>query len=138
MANAALSPANTISQCINSVVPIPTAGPQTAAIIGLGNSAIANMNWNTGASICVGGYSKKSAISLPAVKMFSAPWSTATRTCLSFAALRKISANWLYMARFKEFLRASRLKVMVKTPSSVCCRMSLMFGSLWKIKVWRL
>ena len=64
----ALGAAITTSQCRSIVVPTPTALPLTAAINGLGNSRSEPRKRATSLSCPVGGFAKKSAMSLPAVK----------------------------------------------------------------------
>jgi len=72
---------------------MPTAGPATAAISGLGKPAISRRKRNTGASICEGGWFKKSAMSLPAENTWGWPCSTTTRTAASAAAAWSRSAS---------------------------------------------
>ena len=63
-------------------------------------------------------------MSLPALNTVASPWSTTTRTASSVAALVSASAMRLYMAWVMEFFLSTRLSVMVRTPASVCTRMS--------------
>ncbi len=106
------------------VVPMPTAGPHTAATTGLGKVAMVRKKRNTGASCVEGGCCKKSPMSLPALKMATSPWNTTTRTAASWAAASSASAKVAYMAAVREFFLSTRLKVMVVTPASVWVRMS--------------
>ena len=68
------------------VVPTPTAGPQTAAIRGLGKVARPRKKRNTGASGVLAPRFKKSLMSLPALKIVAWPWITTTCTLASAAA----------------------------------------------------
>src|SRR5688500_15540560 len=83
---------------------------------------------NTGDSGVEGGASRKSPMSLPALKMVASPWISAARTAPSSAALASASASSAYIARVIEFFLSRRLKVRVITPASVWTRMSLMGG----------
>lgn len=105
---------------------MPTAGPLTAAITGLGKPASARMKRQTGASGSEGGALRKSPMSLPAENTVSCPWNTSTRTAASVAACVTASAMVAYMAEVMEFLRSRRLKLTVQTPPSVWTRISLM------------
>ena len=63
-------------------------------------------------------------MSLPALKTVASPCSTTTRTASSVAAEFRASAMLLYMAWVMEFFLSTRLSVMVRTPASVCTKMS--------------
>jgi len=108
---------------------MPTAGPQTAAISGLGKAAMPRRKRNTGDSAPAGGWFRKSPMSLPAENTVSWPWITTTRTAASSCALASASARVAYMAAVIEFLRSSRLSVMVITPASAWTRTSSAMGS---------
>ncbi|MNN81577.1 hypothetical protein D3C81_1984160 [compost metagenome] len=106
------------------VVPIPTAGPQTAASKGLGNVASTRRKRNTGASVVTGGRLRKSPMSLPALKMATSPWNTTTRVAASALAFSSASASAEYIDAVREFFLSTRLNVIVVTPCSWCTRMS--------------
>ena len=124
MENAALSPAYTRSQWNSSVVPTPTAGPQTAASSGLGKVAMPRRKRKTGESMPAGLLRKKSSRSLPAENTVSCPWMSTVRTSPSVAARSISVARVSYMATLMEFLRSTRLKVSVSTPASWWIRIS--------------
>ncbi len=130
--NAALSPAYTRSQWNSMVVPMPTAGPHTAAISGLGKAAMPRRKRNTGESSPAGLFLRKSSMSLPAENTVSCPWMTTTRVAASSAACAMAVASASYMATLMEFLRSTRLKVSVRTPASWCWRISdMVLGGCW-------
>ena len=97
---------------------MPTAGPHTAATTGLGQVLMARRKRNTGESAVAGGLCRKSAMSLPALKMVSWPCITSTRVVVSAAAASTASASAAYMAAVMEFFLSSRLNVRVATPAS--------------------
>ena len=132
MENAALSPAYTRSQWNSMVVPMPTAGPHTEAITGLGKAARRCRKRNTGESCVAGGCCRKSPMSLPALKMATSPWNTTTRTLASCSAAARASAMAAYIVVVMEFFLSTRLKVMVVTPASVWTRMSLVVSVMVK------
>src|SRR6185436_6855777 len=97
------------------VVPIPTAGPPTAATIGLRISCIATKNRADGEPSTSGGRLRKSATSLPAQKQSGAPRSSTTRACGSLSAPEIASASWPYISPVSAFFlsrRASSTKAM--------------------------
>ena len=98
---------------------MPTAGPHTDAMTGLGKVLMPRRKRNTGASDVEGGFFRKSPMSLPAEKMVSWPWITTARTALSPEAASSASAMAAYMAAVIEFFLSTRLRVMVSTPASV-------------------
>ena len=100
------------------VVPMPTAGPHTAATRGFGNEASACKKRNTGDSWVDGGLFRKSAMSLPALNTVGSPWNTTTRVAASSRAASRVSARAAYMAAVNEFFLPTRLRVMVVTPAS--------------------
>ena len=108
------------------VVPMPTAGPHTAATSGFGKVAMPRRKRNTGDSVPCGGRFRKSPMSLPALNTVSWPCSTATWMSGSRSALSSASAIAPYIAAVIEFLRSSRFKVMVITPRSAWVRISLL------------
>src|SRR5450830_613775 len=108
------------------VVPMPTAGPHTAATIGLVKVLMPLKKLNTGASRLAGGALRKSPMPLPALKMVSWPWNTTARTASSASACASASAMAVYMAPVSEFFFSTRFRVMVITPALVSTRMSVM------------
>ena len=125
MENAALSPAYTRSQWKSSVVPMPTAGPHTAATTGLEKVLMPRKKRNTGESMVLGLAFRKSPMSLPALKMVSWPWNTTARTAGSACACARASAMLVYMAAVMAFFLSTRFRVMVSTPALVSVRISL-------------
>src|SRR6185295_9336527 len=97
------------------VVPIPTAGPPTAATIGLRSSSMATKKRAEGEPSTRGGRFRKSPTSLPAQKQSGAPCSRTTRTCASLSAAAIESASWPYISPVRAFFlsrRASSTKAM--------------------------
>src|SRR2546422_8028743 len=81
----ALVAAYTRSQCRSMVLPIPTAGPPTAATIGFARLG-STLNSSTTGGSAPAGRLRKSPTSLPAVKHSCEPWSRIARTCGSASA----------------------------------------------------
>src|SRR6185436_12272916 len=97
------------------VVPIPTAGPPTAATIGLRSSCMATKKRADGEPSTSGGRLRKSPTSLPAQKQSGAPCSRTTRTCASLSAPAIASASCPYISPVRAFFlsrRASSTKAM--------------------------
>src|SRR6185295_9160209 len=90
------------------VVPIPTAGPPTAATIGLRISCIATKKRAEGEPSTSGGRLRKSPTSLPAQKQSGAPRNSTTRTCGSLSAPAIASASWPYMSPVSAFFLSRR------------------------------
>src|SRR5260221_4287746 len=104
-----------MSQGRSMVGPIPTAGPPTAATIGLRSSSIALKNRLEDEPSTSGGRLRKSATSLPAQKQSGAPCSRTTRACGSASAPLTASASWPYISPVSAFFfsrRASSTKAM--------------------------
>ena len=134
----ALVPAYTRSQCRSMVVPMPTAGPHTAATSGLGNTARVWRKRKTGRERpASAGVFWKSPRSLPALNTRSLPWTTTTRTSLLSTAASSASASAVYISFVSAFFLSSRLMVMVSTPASTAVRTSLIFTpeSLWLVSL---
>src|SRR5450759_3364980 len=119
------------------VVPMPTAGPHTAATMGFGKALMARKKRHTGDSCEALGRSRKSAMSLPALKIVSCPWNTTTRTATSASACTSASAMAAYIGREIEFFFSTRFRVMVITPSVWSINISFMalFLIKWGIEL---
>ncbi|MNE95218.1 hypothetical protein D3C80_1932750 [compost metagenome] len=64
---------STWSQCSSRVAPMPIAAPLTAAISGFSRPMTMRIRRNTGLSMSLGGLSRKSRRSLPALKQCAPP-----------------------------------------------------------------
>src|SRR5262245_11655042 len=104
----ALLAANTRSQCSSMVVPMPTAGPPTAATSGLSSASMASKKRVLGEPLTSGGRLRKSATSLPAQKQSGAPCSSTARTWASACAPASASASPAYMSWVSEFFFSGR------------------------------
>ena len=118
--------ATTTSQCSSIVVPTPIAFPLTAARSGFGNSKIASKNSLTVESSDVGGNSKKSLMSFPAVKWSPSLVKITALTEKSPAASLRLRARSAYMSRVSAFIFSGRLREMVRTVSKRVTVMLLM------------
>src|SRR6185436_12975075 len=107
------------------VVPIPTAGPPTAATIGLRISCIATKKRAEGEPSTSGGRLRKSPTSLPAQKQSGAPRSRTTRTCGSLSAAVIASASWPYISAVSAFFLSRRESSPVAMRFPVLARIKL-------------
>src|SRR5687768_789262 len=118
----AFGAAYTRSQCSSMVVPIPTAGPPTAATTGF------CMCGSTLNSACAGevpglrSTRRKSPTSLPAVKHSAVPCSSTARTCGSASAAASALPSIGYISTVIAFFFSTRSKRMRVTRSLVSLR----------------
>src|SRR5918992_3064302 len=94
---------------------MPTAGPPTAATIGLLTFGRTSKSCQVGESSPPGGRLRKSLTSLPAVKHSAVPCSRMARTIGSASALARASASWLYICAVMAFFFSRRSKRMRAT-----------------------
>src|SRR6266850_1720320 len=116
--------ANTRSQCRRSVVPMPTAGPPTAATIGFCSAGRISKKRQLGDFAPIGRL-RKSCRSLPAVKQSLAPWISTARTARSASAAASASAICTYISVVIAFFLSSRASSMRATLSLVSARTKL-------------
>src|SRR2546428_4713939 len=116
--------AYTRSQCSSSVVPMPIAGPPTAATIGFCRLGSTSKKRQLG-DFAPGGRLRKSDRSLPAVKQSFAPCSSTARTSLSASAAASASASCTYISVVMAFFLSSRASSMRATRSLVSARTKL-------------
>ena len=99
------------------MLPMPMAGPSTAAMSGLEKATRPWRNVNTGALAgSRGGLAAKSPRSLPAVKTPPAPSRTTTRTSVASSAAASACASDAYIAPVKAFFFSGRSMTMRRTP----------------------
>src|SRR5437762_4314318 len=103
----ALVAAYTRSQCRSMVLPIPTAGPPTAATIGFARLG-STLNSSTTGGSAPAGRLRKSPTSLPAVKHSCEPWSRIARTCGSASAAASAAASMTYISAVIAFFFSGR------------------------------
>src|SRR6185436_2785869 len=104
----ALSPAYTRSQCRSIVLPMPMAGPATAATTGLGIAGRWRNSFAIGGSTASARGLRKSAMSLPAVKQSRLPCSSTTRASRLSAAAASASPSCVYISPMKAFFFSGR------------------------------
>src|ERR1700741_4174537 len=126
----AFGAAYTRSQCRSRVVPMPTAGPPTAATTGF------FMCGSTRNRACAGelpgsrGTFRKSPTSLPAVKHSAVPCSRTARTCGSASALASAFPSIGYISTVMAFFFSMRSKRTRATRSLVSLRIKAVFLEL--------
>src|SRR5438128_3120519 len=116
--------AYTRSQCSSSVVPMPIAGPPTAATIGFCSAGSTSKKRQLG-DLAPGGRLRKSERSLPAVKQSLAPWISTLRTPGSASAAASASAICTYISVVIAFFFSSRASSMRAIRSFVSARTKL-------------
>src|SRR5438874_3527916 len=116
--------AYTRSQCRSSVVPMPIAGPPTAATIGFCSAGRVSKKLQLG-DLAPGGRLRKSDRSLPAVKQSRLPCSRTARTSRSASAAASASAICTYISVVMAFFLSSRASSMRATRSLVSARTKL-------------
>src|ERR687895_665115 len=94
---------------------MPTAGPPTAATIGLLTFGRTSKSCQVGEPSPPGGRLRKSLTSLPAVKHSAVPCSRMARTSGFASALASASASWLYICAVMAFFLSGRSKRMRAT-----------------------
>src|SRR5688572_13459005 len=115
----ALGAAYTRSQCRSMVLPMPTAGPPTAATTGFFICGSVSNSARAGELPALRGALRKSATSLPAVKQSALPCSSTARTCASASAAASAEPSWAYISTVMAFFLSSRSKRMRATRSFV-------------------
>ena len=121
---------------MSMVVPMPTAKPLTAATMGLAAVLIISKNcWAGRGPPPAWVRLAKSVRSLPLVKESAVPVSRMTRMVSSVAAVCKACAISPYIAWVRAFFLPGRFIWMVRTPSRVVVRMSVV---IWGIRYWLL
>jgi hypothetical protein len=111
-------------------------GPATAAISGLSSASTAHIMRNTGLFRSVGGWSRKSGRSLPAVKHSALPVNRITSTCGSSLAASNNSASRVYMALVSALSLSGRFRRRVSRPSSSSCRIRSVMGRHLVLFLW--
>ena len=104
-------------------MPMPMAGPSTAAMSGLRWSTSCIRKRKTGLSSPAGGFAMKSPRSLPAVNDPPEPSSRTTRTAASSSATASCSVSAAYIALVNAFFFSARASVRTRTAPSVRARM---------------
>src|SRR5437868_1897942 len=116
--------AYTRSQCRSSVVPMPTAGPPTAATTGFSITGRSSKKRQLGDLAPIGRL-RKSCRSLPAVKQSFAPWIRIARTSRLASAAASASAICTYISVVIAFFLSSRASSMRVILSRVSARTKL-------------
>src|SRR3954469_9425327 len=107
------------------VLPMPIAGPATAATTGFGIEGSARNSFQIGASSPAGRGLRKSATSLPDVKQSRLPCRSTTRASRSSAAAASASPSWAYISPVKAFFLSGRWISIRAMRRSVLARIKL-------------